>query len=313
MRWIVYSTDPSDVEITKLHNDFLTTPGTRPDLFAPSSAVDLLQDATAREPGRVVGLRYTMFAGFSGTYGLEGINGPDALVNRHYHELVTALGLLDGGWMMRLTRDALPRWEPVLDFLNVSHVVTEPGELESAEGYRRAARLDLDVWRSERAWPRAFFVDRLESYDTAEELAQRIRTRAPAGPFAAVQSADVTTELKPLIAPAPSQPSTVRAKQYDLRTNRTSFTLVAPSRGVAVLHEAWLAGDFTATLDGKPVPYWRINHAFKGVLIPSAGVHRIVFEYRPPAFTASLIASAAGVLLLSFSVLAARLGVRSAD
>lgn len=284
-------------------NDFLTTPGSRPDLFAPSPAVDLLQAAATREPGRVVGLGNTLFPGFSSTYGIEGINGPDALVNRRYHELATALGLLDYGWLMRLSSAALARWQPVLDFLNVSQVATEPDALKSPTGYRREAGLDLDVWSSERVWPRAFFTDHVETYDTPNQFAQRIQNKASRGPFAAIQTSDLTPELKSLIDRDPSSPAIVSAKHYRLQTNETSFTVVAPSPGIAVLHEAWLADDFVATLDGQTVPYWRINHAFKGVLIPTAGVHRIRFEYWPRGFSASLTASAAGLVLLALVII----------
>jgi len=283
-------------------NEFLTTPGSRPDLFAPSPAVDLLQGETTREPGRVVGLGNTLFSGFSSTYGLEGINGPDALVNRRFHELVVALGLLDSGWLMRFNRETLSQRKPILDFLNVTHVVTEPGVLQSPPGYVRASNLDLDVWRSDAVWPRAFFADRLKSYETTTELAQRIQSATTAGPFAAIQSSDLTAELKPFTERGPGPPVVVPAKQYRLQANATWFTIVAPSPGVAVLHESWLAGDFSATLDGKPVPYWRINHAFKGILIPSAGVHRIGFEYWPPGFTQALVASGLGLVLLALAV-----------
>jgi hypothetical protein len=281
-------------------NDLLTAPGTRPHLFAPSPAVDFLRDATSREPARVFGTGNTLFPGFSGVYDLEGINAPDALVNRQYRELGSALGLLGSGWQMRIANEELDRWQHALGFFNVGYIITEPDALRPIAGLHRIANLDLDIWRNETVWPRAFFVSRLGSYDTVAELAKRLLAPTPA-PFAAIQSADLNADLKPFITSLPvSEP--IPAKQYRLETNKTSFTIAAPSPGIAVLQEAWLADDFVARVDGRVVPYSRVNHVFKGVVIPSAGVHRIEFEYWPQGFTQSLAASALGLVLLVVGV-----------
>jgi hypothetical protein len=281
-------------------NDLLTTPGTRPHLFATSPAVDFLRDATSREPARVFGTGNTLFPGFSSVYDLEGINAPDALVNRQYHELGSALGWLGSGWQIRITNEELDRWRHALDFFNVGYVVTEPAALRPITGLRRIANLDMDIWRNEQVWPRAFFVSRLESYDTVAELAQRILASTPS-PFAAIQSADLNADLKPFAANSPGT-EPIPAKQYRLETNKTSFTIAAPSPGIAVLQEAWLADDFVARVDGRVVPYFRVNHVFKGVAIPTAGVHRIEFGYWPQGFTQSLAASVLGLVLLVMGI-----------
>ena len=284
-------------------NDFLTTPGSRPDLFAPSPAIDFLREATSREPARVFGTGNTLFPGFSSVYDLEGINGPDALVNRQYRELGSALGLFVSDWQMHLANEALPRWQRALDFFNVGYVVTEPGSLKPIAGLHRAVSLDLDIWRSEHVWPRAFFVSRLESYDTVDDLARRISAPTSSTPFAAIQSSDLDAALKSFVTNLPST-EPVPAKQYHLETNKTSFTVAAPSPGIAVLQEAWLADDFVAKVDGKVVPYLRVNHAFKAVVIPTAGVHRVEFAYWPRGFTLSLAASVLGLVLLIAGVYA---------
>jgi hypothetical protein len=52
--------------------------------------------------------------------------------------------------------------------------------------------------------------------------------------------------------------------------NTTSFEVHATSAGVTC-YETFLARDFQATLNGQSVPYFRVNHAFKAVRIPSTG------------------------------------------
>ena len=51
-------------------------------------------------------------------------------------------------------------------------------------------------------------------------------------------------------------------------------------------------------MDGKPAPYFRVNHTFKGVEIKSAGRHTVTFAYWPQHFTLALWMGAAGLLLL---------------
>jgi uncharacterized membrane protein YfhO len=89
------------------------------------------------------------------------------------------------------------------------------------------------------------------------------------------------------------------ATDYRLTSNNTSFVIDAPGPGVAVLTETYLAEDFQITVDGKPAPYFRVNHAFKGVAIGSAGRHEITFAYWPQHFTLALWLGAAGLGLLA--------------
>ena len=92
---------------------------------------------------------------------------------------------------------------------------------------------------------------------------------------------------------------TVRAaSDYRLTSNNTTFTVEATGPGVAVLSETYYAEDFKVTVDGKPAPYFRVNHTFKGVAINSAGHHEVTFAYWPQHFTLALRLSAAGLLLL---------------
>ena len=61
-----------------------------------------------------------------------------------------------------------------------------------------------------------------------------------------------------------------------------------------MLTEAWLADDFVALLNDQPVPYFRVNHAFKGVRVPGPGEYRIGITYRPRRLTLALALAAVG-------------------
>jgi hypothetical protein len=92
--------------------------------------------------------------------------------------------------------------------------------------------------------------------------------------------------------------NSIPAGGYKVTGNTTSFVVSATGPGVVVLTEAFLLDDFRATLNGKRVPYFRVNHAFKAVAIPSAGEWAVKFEYRPQHWDLSLAIAGVGVLLL---------------
>jgi len=94
-----------------------------------------------------------------------------------------------------------------------------------------------------------------------------------------------------------------------LTNNTTAFEIDAPGKGLAVLTETYMDGDFQVTLNGNKVPYFRVNHAFKGVIIPEAGKYRISFSYWPKHLTLSLAMSGLGfIVLTSWVVYFARRG-----
>jgi hypothetical protein len=116
--------------------------------------------------------------------------------------------------------------------------------------------------------------------------------------MAAVQDgeADANPEIGPLVG-APATTPAVPATGYALTSNRTAFDIRASGPGVAVLLESWFPGDFEATVNGRPVPYFRVNHAFKGVYLPAAGTYRVAFSYWPRHLSLALGLAAAGLAL----------------
>jgi hypothetical protein len=88
----------------------------------------------------------------------------------------------------------------------------------------------------------------------------------------------------------------VPARDYRLTTNATAFSIAAPQRGLVVLHETWVPDDFRVTLNGQPAQVLRVNHAFKGVWLPSPGDYRVEFRYAPPRLRWALAGSALGAL-----------------
>jgi len=276
---------------------YVMNPQVRVNFAAKSSAIDFIQQ-NQTEPSRVVGLGDNLFAGFSGALGIEGIDGCDPLMNPYYRQLTTAWGIeLGSGWRFIITGQKLANVKPLCDLLNVRYFLGSSRE-QPEPALRLAGQFDLAVYENNWVWPRAFFVDRLSAYDSLSQFIKMV-VRSNGHPFAAIERADL--ERNPSLAPLVTEQTgsqVVAAEDYRSTTNSTSFKVVAPRPGMIILTEAYVPKDFCVTLNGKSVPYFRLNHAFKGVMIERPGNYQLSFRYWPSHFTLSLWFSAIGSGLL---------------
>ena len=273
---------------------YVFNPTERASFFSPSAAVQTVrQDQSG--PFRVAGTDGNFVAGWSAAYGLEGISGPDALVNPWYRELTTAFGIdRINDWRLMVRSETFLEQKPAYDFLGLRYYFNHHGSPGPWEQKLAVVTLaDLDVYRSAEAWPRAFWVSGVSRYDRVSDLATNV-LKGDGRPFAAVAAAEAPADW-----PLPDGQPAIPAHDYRLTANTTSFRLSAPQRGLAVLHETWLPDDFTATVNGLPAQVVRVNHAFKGVWLPAAGDHAVEFSYRPPRLRWALGASLVGVIAIA--------------
>jgi hypothetical protein len=282
---------------------YFTAPAIRADLQAPSAAVEFMKTSARGQPFRAIGTANTLFPGFTGVYGLEGINGPDAVMNRAYVELMEACGLLRSNeWRMVLPPAMLAQIQPMLDLLNVRFCAIEPGAAPPGGTYTRVADLDLSIYASPTVWPRAFFTDTVIAIREPKELVA-LANRADGRPFAAMAAPDLTALATLDRLPRDyEQRLVVPATDYRLTNNTTSFTIHAPQAGVIVLHESYFPGDFRVTMNGKPVDDFRVNHAFKGIVVEAPGLYRVTFAYRPRHWTLALTLAGLGLALVAAGI-----------
>lgn len=271
--------------------NYVVTVGERPRFGARSPAVTLLQHLTARDPARVIGLQNNLFPGWTGVYGLEGVGGPDALINPAYRAFMDRTPLHPlWGWRYYLSRDNLRASHPFLDALNVRYYADLRSDQGALGAVLKLVRTgDLDLYESPTAWPRAFFTDRLERVRNLDGLMRRIAD-GDGRPFAALvgpEDGGAWTGLRERAA-ASNRSIVVPARDYRLTENATSFSIDAPRPGLAVLAEAEWPGYTRAALDGKPAPTRRVDALYTAVAVP-AGVHRIAVWRSPPAFGRELL------------------------
>lgn len=287
-------------------------PQPRASLRVQPKIVDRLVARLFHEPYRVLGVGDVLFSGFHAALALEGINGPDALWNRRYRELTEALGMPFNDWRWRMVFDTatLPIYGRALDFLGVGFLLSST-QLPSAPDVRQVDSDEfLAVYEHRGAWPRAFFTDHLETYEDVKTLAKRI-SQGHEGPFVAVEPRVLENDARLKALSMEGTRRIVKARDYVLTNNTTTFTIDAPSSGIAYLGETDEPDGFVVTVNGKPVPYINANYAFKAVYLDRAGQHRITFRYWPANFSSYLWMSVLGLITwLGLMLLASRRSIR---
>ena len=283
---------------------YIMNPQRRVNLIADSSAALRLVKTRTAEPSRSVGFDSALFPGYGGAVDIEQMDGPDAILNKHYRALMDLSGakLLFSSWRVGVVEDQLALEPLLFNMLNVRYYLGYVGpDVAFAPSLRKIASLDMDVYESEHVWPRAFFTDGLATYEEEPQFIELLK-KGDGAPFAAVSNEELgkrkeLTELASNTVPSASRQVTP-ARDYVFTSNTTSFKVAASRSGVVVLTEAFVPGDFQVRLNGKPADYFRVNSAFKGLFVPKAGDYTVSYAYWPHYFTPSLLVAGAGVTVL---------------
>lgn len=291
---------------------YVMTPKARAKLVAESPALEhvreKIQDGAlgpGGEPARVAGFRQALVPGYQALYRLEHFAGADALVGRQQRELCALIGVpptWGWRWVIGAPEDrAMGRTLQLCNLWGVSWLVAIPAD--APDGVPAG---DLTVKQNPQAWPRAFFTEKLVECNSLENFAELLEEST--GPFAA------RTPLQPEQRPPAKRemmeatgPYSKPAGNYLLTNNSTSFDISASGPGVVVLSETYEPHNWRVTVDGRRADYFRVNHAFLGVKIESAGTYRLHFEYWPRRMNLALWLGGAGVFLVLLTPLLARL------
>ncbi|MEO6787346.1 MAG: hypothetical protein ABI318_14535 [Chthoniobacteraceae bacterium] len=279
---------------------YVMSPQPRPDIHAKSSAVESIRRSLAdsRSPARVVGFGGNLSVDFNAVYGLESPFSCDAVSNRWQWELAAAAGIQRvWEWRALVIRPQFPALLPALDMLGVRFYVGTPiANAPAIPGLVSLGRADLAVHESRTAWPRAFFTDRVARYTQPRDLMELVN-HANSVPLAAVERGAPLPAALESDAERLAGRAVVAATDYRLTPNTTAFHVNASAPGIVVLGEAFEQGNYAVTVNGAKAEPLRVNHAFLGVLVDSAGPCEIMFTYRPRLWRLSLCIAAAGLVL----------------
>jgi hypothetical protein len=89
-----------------------------------------------------------------------------------------------------------------------------------------------------------------------------------------------------------------RVIDMKLEPNRVWARIEAVKPGTVVVANAFMPG-WSARIDGTPAGVYRVNGAFQGACLTTAGTHEVTFEYEPPVWRTALVLCGTGVLLFA--------------
>jgi len=141
-------------------DSYVMNPQRRVNLKADSSDALKLVKTRSSDPSRSVGLDWALFPGYGGAVDIEQMDGPDPVLNKHYRGLISASGakLIFDSWRVWVVAEQLAVEPALFNMLNVRYYLGYVGpQVQLAPSFKKIASLDLDVYESERVWPRAFF------------------------------------------------------------------------------------------------------------------------------------------------------------
>jgi hypothetical protein len=239
-------------------------------------------------------------------YGLAEAHGYDGLTPRRLAELVGSVGTgtalvrgylqnpLEGVGSEALSPAAVLT-SPVMDLLGVRYVVLPPGAAPLGPHQVLAHDgPDARVFVDTRALPRAFVVFRARCADDAAAV-RLVRERA----------LDLRQEvvLAGCLAPPAAGPPDAAASAEILEHGpaRVRLGTVTGTPAWVVLTDTWFPG-WRARLDGRPIPLWRADHAFRAVQVPP-GRHEIEMRFEPGSLRlGGALSALAGLAVLALAV-----------
>jgi hypothetical protein len=146
----------------------------------------------------------------------------------------------------------------------------------------------VNVYRNDRALPRAFVVHQAVVADDHEDAWQRIHQPGFDPETMAVLEGAQSLDLQP------GEQAAVNVVRYE--TNDLEIEIDSPAQGYLILSDPFYPG-WRAELDGMPVKLLRANYAFRAVAVPP-GQHRVTMAFRPLSWSVGLGISVLAVLVL---------------
>jgi hypothetical protein len=235
-------------------------------------------------PSRAAGMNGVLPSGVPTYLSFESITGGDAL----FSPFTFWMGKqFEPDYFPQFLRPTDPHDQhlaPLLDFWGVRWAVAPP----AAESSARLALIERPS-----AWPRGFFVDRVELHDDRRAFLNRLLSDSR--PFASILTSDASGANLPREAQGTAATVT-HGRDYRLTANTTSFAVSAPTDGIVILNEGYWPG-VTATVDDRATPVFRINETMRGIVVPQ-GTWRVTFSYRPTSWRMASLMALAGALIL---------------
>ena len=238
------------------------------------------------EPFRILGFDWVFLPNAAAQYGLEDVRGSDPMQWGPYGRFLRTAAVKDA-WIEDVKRIA-DASHPVIDFLNVRYLLTEPGVDPGPTWAKVYSGADGDLYRNDEYKPRFFvppMLRRVGRNDWEAEL-------AAGGGFA-----ETPLVYGPGVDPVMTNP---RAEVAVSLWGPTSYRLNVRTEGPAVVASSHPAmPGWSVLMNGRKTQPLTINGAFLGFRVP-AGSSTVRIRYRPWSYWVGVMVGLAAMVALGW-------------
>lgn len=225
-------------------------------------------------------------------YGIQDINGFNSLQPRRYTDLLFGPDVEDVSYGFLRDPNLLSPDNRLLSMLNVKYAVVQPQsgivpETPSPEQRRAGGRDPIKPWtevykdatvtiyQNPAPLERAYFAANVRIVPDPRSVLQIVKQPG----FDPQQLALVEAGLSPIQANQLGRDPAARVRFEQVSPNELRLQTTTKADQFLVLSEMWFPG-WRAEVDGRPLPIYRTNYVFRGLIVP-AGTHTIRMYYRP--------------------------------
>jgi uncharacterized membrane protein YfhO len=233
-------------------------------LFPETKTTTFLQNHN--EPFRIASLNSeVMPENFLTKYKLQSIGGYDPLYLDWYARYISTGETNGQNELLNFNRIISPRniQSPLINNLNVEYILSRD-VMDTTQFKEVHQEGTTKVYKNINASPRAYFVRDVYSYDTEQEELDAITQI----------DFSLSAIVEPKMRSRTFATGSAVIKQYD--NNRVVINTVTNGDGFLVFMDTFYP-TWSVTIDGKEVPMYRTNVAFRGVEVPK-GSHTVIFK-----------------------------------
>lgn len=199
----------------------------------------------------------------------------------YFHKMIGGYHAAKLGRYNDLINSGVISAQPVLDMLNARYIV-HGGQL----------------YTNETALGNAWFIDRIDYVDNANDELNALRSLSPDAEAVADKSMQ---SVLGNAAPSSAGDSIV---ETSYAPNRLTYKSTTSSPRVAVFSEVYFPWGWEATIDGKPAEIGRVNYVLRAMVIP-AGEHEIVMTFDPKSVHSTTTVATIAVFIIYLAAIAA--------
>lgn len=261
--------------------------------FSQPFYVSAIKSQNDKEPFRIINLKQDGSLGsvgndanFNAYFLVQDLFGYSGIKPRYYQDIIDVLGTPANPTLWRMLNTKYVVFDRQINFTDLTEISRDEKNA---------------VYRYDKALPRAYFVSNVQ-VKPALQILNLIKNNA----FDPKELAFLEEGSLNVDRPDTAQ-AYVKIDQY--KDEFISIQAKATGNNLMFLGDTYYPKGWKALIDGKETKIYRVNHAFRGIVVPK-GEHRIEFRFEPLSFAISkylaLTLSSLIILVFIFSLVSSK-------